>query len=102
MPRPRPGRCCNTGRAKANTSSTDGERRPCSSARALLQGRLSPSVDDVLALARPVLQHRPGLGLGIRTGVTPPAEVVVAFARPVVLPHLECYFGGGAGGARPP
>jgi len=30
-------------------------------ARALLQGRLSPSVDDVLALARPVLQHRMAL-----------------------------------------
>ena len=27
-------------------------------ARALLDGRLAPSVDDVLALAEPVLQHR--------------------------------------------
>ena len=33
-------------------------------ARALLQGRLSPSVDDVLALARPVLQHRMALNFG--------------------------------------
>ena len=35
-------------------------------ARALLQGRLSPSVDDVLALARPVLQHRMALNFGAR------------------------------------
>jgi len=27
-------------------------------AKCLLDGRLSPSIDDVLALARPVLQHR--------------------------------------------
>ena len=33
-------------------------------ARALLQGRLSPSADDVLALARPVLQHRMALSFG--------------------------------------
>jgi len=37
-----------------------------SRARALLQGRLSPSVDDVLALARPVLQHRMALNFGAR------------------------------------
>jgi len=35
-------------------------------ARALLQGRLAPSVDDVLALARPVLQHRMALSFGAR------------------------------------
>jgi MoxR-like ATPase len=32
-------------------------------ARALLRGRLEPSVDDVLALAEPVLQHRMQLSL---------------------------------------
>src|SRR5262249_34939491 len=37
-----------------------------SRARALLQGRLSPSVDDVLALARPVLQHRMALNFSAR------------------------------------
>ena len=37
-----------------------------SRARALLQGRLSPSVDDVLALARPVLQHRMALTFAAR------------------------------------
>ncbi len=35
-------------------------------ARALLQGRLSPSIDDVLALAKPVLQHRMALNFGAR------------------------------------
>jgi MoxR-like ATPase len=45
-------------------------------ARALLQGRLSPSVDDVLALARPVLQHRMALTFGARAdGYTLPALI---------------------------
>ena len=35
-------------------------------ARALLQGRLAPSVDDVLALAEPVLQHRMQLSFAAR------------------------------------
>jgi MoxR-like ATPase len=35
-------------------------------ARALLQGRLAPSVDDVIALARPVLQHRMALTFAAR------------------------------------
>lgn len=35
-------------------------------ARALLDGRLSPSVDDVLALAEPVLQHRMQLSFAAR------------------------------------
>lgn len=35
-------------------------------ARALLDGRLAPSVDDVLALARPVLQHRMALSFTAR------------------------------------
>ena len=40
-------------------------------ARALLEGRLSPSVDDVVALARPILQHRMALNFGARAeGVT--------------------------------
>src|SRR5262249_34998357 len=45
-------------------------------ARALLQGRLSPSIDDVLALARPVLQHRMALNFGARAdGFTLPALI---------------------------
>ena len=40
-------------------------------ARAVLDGRLSPSVDDVAALARPILRHRMGLGFSARAeGVT--------------------------------
>ncbi|MEZ5790790.1 MAG: MoxR family ATPase [Nitratireductor sp.] len=35
-------------------------------ARALIQGRLAPSVDDVLALAEPVLQHRMQLSFAAR------------------------------------
>jgi len=45
-------------------------------ARALLQGRLSPSIDDVLALARPVLQHRMALNFGARAdGYTLPSLI---------------------------
>ncbi|MEQ8640291.1 MAG: MoxR family ATPase [Alphaproteobacteria bacterium] len=40
-------------------------------ARALLQGRLSPSVDDVVALAGPVLRHRMALNFAARAeGIT--------------------------------
>ena len=35
-------------------------------ARALLQGRLVPGLDDVAALARPVLVHRMALGFAAR------------------------------------
>ncbi len=40
-------------------------------ARALLQGRLSPSVDDIIALAPPILRHRMALNFAARAeGVT--------------------------------
>ena len=35
-------------------------------ARALLDGRLAPSVDDVVALAEPVLKHRMALSFAAR------------------------------------
>jgi MoxR-like ATPase len=35
-------------------------------ARALLDGRLAPSIDDVLALAEPVLKHRMALTFAAR------------------------------------
>jgi MoxR-like ATPase len=35
-------------------------------ARALLDGRLSPSLDDVAALAQPVMRHRMALGYSAR------------------------------------
>lgn len=37
-------------------------------ARALLQGRLAPSAEDVVALSRPVLIHRMALGFAARAG----------------------------------
>ncbi|MCB1458063.1 MAG: AAA family ATPase, partial [Nitratireductor sp.] len=43
-------------------------------ARALIQGRLAPSVDDVLALAEPVLQHRMQLSFAARA--TEPRKTV--------------------------
>jgi len=40
-------------------------------ARALIDGRLSPSMDDVIALAEPVLKHRMALTFEARTkGIT--------------------------------
>jgi MoxR-like ATPase len=40
-------------------------------ARAVLDGRLSPSIDDVLALAKPVLRHRMALNFAARAdGIT--------------------------------
>jgi MoxR-like ATPase len=45
-------------------------------ARALLDGRLSPSLDDVAALAQPVMRHRMALGFSARTeGVQLPALI---------------------------
>ena len=42
-----------------------------SRARALLQGRLSPSIDDIIALAPPILRHRMALNFAARAdGVT--------------------------------
>jgi MoxR-like ATPase len=35
-------------------------------ARALLEGRFAPSIDDVLALAEPVLKHRMALTFAAR------------------------------------
>jgi MoxR-like ATPase len=40
-------------------------------ARAVLDGRLAPSLDDVLALAKPVLRHRMALNFAARAdGIT--------------------------------
>ena len=40
-------------------------------ARALIEGRLAPSIDDVVALAGPILRHRMALTFGARAdGVT--------------------------------
>jgi len=45
-------------------------------ARALIDGRLSPSIDDVIALAAPVLRHRMALNFAARAdGVTMPQVI---------------------------
>ena len=45
-------------------------------ARALIDGRLSPSVDDVIALAPPVLRHRMALNFAARAdGITMPQVI---------------------------
>jgi MoxR-like ATPase len=45
-------------------------------ARALLDGRLSPSIDDVIALARPVLRHRMALNFSARADGILLADVI--------------------------
>jgi MoxR-like ATPase len=45
-------------------------------ARALLDGRLSPSLDDVAALAQPVLAHRMALSFAARADGLTPADVI--------------------------
>ncbi len=45
-------------------------------ARALLDGRLSPSIEDVLALAEPVLRHRMALNFSARADGVQLAEVI--------------------------
>ncbi|MBJ7534064.1 MoxR family ATPase [Rhodomicrobium vannielii ATCC 17100] len=45
-------------------------------ARALLDGRFAPSIDDVIALAKPVLRHRMALTFGARTENVAVDEVI--------------------------
>ncbi|WKW50911.1 AAA family ATPase [Rhodomicrobium lacus] len=45
-------------------------------ARALLDGRFAPSIDDVIALAKPVLRHRMALTFGARTENVTVDEVI--------------------------
>jgi len=52
-------------------------------ARALLDGRLSPSVDDVLALAEPVLRHRMALTFAARADGIHLREVIDALKESV-------------------
>ena len=52
-------------------------------ARALLAGRLAPSAEDVLALARPVLSHRMALSFAARARGESLAAVIEGVARDV-------------------
>jgi len=51
-------------------------------ARALLDGRLAPSVDDVVALARPVLRHRMALNFAARADGVTIGDVIARLAEP--------------------
>jgi MoxR-like ATPase len=52
-------------------------------ARAVLDGRLSPSLDDVLALARPVLKHRMALNFAARADGVTLDDVIARLCRPL-------------------
>ena len=52
-------------------------------ARALLDGRLSPSIDDVLALANPVLRHRMALTFAARADGISMAQVIDRLLDPL-------------------
>ncbi|MBL4853912.1 MAG: MoxR family ATPase [Robiginitomaculum sp.] len=54
-----------------------------SRARALLDGRISPSVDDVLALAAPVLKHRMALSFAARADGAKLDELITKLAERV-------------------
>ena len=53
----------------------------CTRARALYDGRLAPSVDDIRALAEPVLQHRMALTFAARAEGTTVRDVVAKLAK---------------------
>src|SRR5215469_2897093 len=53
-------------------------------ARALLQGRLAPSIDDVVALAPPVLRHRMALNFAARADGITMAQVIDRLVAPFV------------------
>jgi MoxR-like ATPase len=52
-------------------------------ARALLENRLSPSVDDVLALAGPVLRHRMALNFAARADGITLAHIIDLLTKPL-------------------
>jgi MoxR-like ATPase len=52
-------------------------------ARALLDGRLAPSVDDVLALAQPTLRHRMALTFGARADGVLIGDVIDRLCEPL-------------------
>jgi MoxR-like ATPase len=52
-------------------------------ARALIDGRLAPSIDDVLALARPVLKHRMNLNFAARADGVTLDDVIDRLAEPL-------------------
>jgi MoxR-like ATPase len=53
----------------------------CARARALLQGRLSPSVEDVIALLEPVFKHRMALNFSARADGVTITQVIAHLAQ---------------------
>ncbi|EAU40715.1 Chaperonin clpA/B:AAA ATPase [Fulvimarina pelagi HTCC2506] len=53
----------------------------CVRARALYEGRLAPSIDDVMALAEPILQHRMALNFAARAEGMSVRDVIGALKR---------------------
>jgi MoxR-like ATPase len=52
-------------------------------ARALIEGRFSPSVDDVVALAAPVLRHRMALTFAARADGVGMAQLIDRLVMPL-------------------
>ena len=55
----------------------------CARARALYDGRLAPSIDDVVALAEPVLQHRMALNFAARAEGMSVRDVIARLAADI-------------------
>ncbi|ARQ59343.1 MoxR-like ATPase protein [Rhizobium sp. Kim5] len=53
----------------------------CARARALYEGRLAPSLDDVLALAEPILQHRMALTFAARAERMSVRDVIAGLVK---------------------
>ncbi|WP_275783945.1 AAA family ATPase [Pararhizobium gei] len=53
----------------------------CARARALYDGRLAPSIDDIMALAEPVLQHRMALTFAARAEGMSVRDVIAGLVR---------------------
>ncbi|WP_088348530.1 MULTISPECIES: MoxR family ATPase [Rhodomicrobium] len=52
-------------------------------ARALIDGRLAPSIDDVVALAEPILKHRMALSFAARADDVAITDVVASLTKPL-------------------
>ena len=50
--------------------------------RALIEGRFAPSIDDVVALAQPILRHRMALNFAARADGVTMADVINRLSRP--------------------
>jgi MoxR-like ATPase len=50
-------------------------------AKALIDGRLAPSIDDVIGLAEPVLKHRMALSFAARTEAQDVGSIIARLTR---------------------